>query len=375
MSDRPLDAARSRFLVIQHAWDHRGFYDVILDWIALNLPQERRRFDLRELPFALPPDSDHALLAPWLQDPVEDRCETTYRQILALEAQCDARGIPVVNRPERLANAIKDSGARRMAAAGLRTPRMLRIDDPAAFRRDFGGLDFPFFVRENRKHGRRMLRADDPDQARALPLEEFAAPVAIELIDLADPRDGLYRKYRYVVAGEFGVPHHLQMSQEWITRGRHRRIDAQSEAEELRYIGTPCPHHAAFQRAREALELDFVAFDYGLDASGEAVVWEANPYPLLQFSRTQLAYRNEAIHRTLAILVAHYYRRAGLALPARLHDSLAACAVVQPRPAARAQASDPPPWQIPARRAADRWRRVRRLRSDLRNALWRWRAG
>ena len=110
-----------------------------------------------------------------------------------------------------------------------------------------------------------MIRADTPAEARMIPLRRFKEPVAIQLIDLPDARDGFYRKYRYVVAGHFSVPHHLQVSTDWITRGDNRVINETTRAQELAYIETPCPHHDAFQRAREALGLDFVAFDYSLD--------------------------------------------------------------------------------------------------------------
>jgi hypothetical protein len=45
-----------RFLLVQHHRHQRGFYDVVLDWVAVNLPDELWRFDLRELPVRLPRD-------------------------------------------------------------------------------------------------------------------------------------------------------------------------------------------------------------------------------------------------------------------------------------------------------------------------------
>jgi hypothetical protein len=73
------------------------------------------------------------------------------------------------------------------------------------------------------------------------------------------------------------------------------------------------------RRGREALGLDFVAFDYGYDHENRMVVWEANPYPFIPaFSRRRLAYRNTALDRTLAALLALYLEAGGLAIPEQL---------------------------------------------------------
>lgn len=306
------------FLIVHHKSKYRGFYDVVLDWILLNLPEQRRLFDLRPLPWHFPARHRYAVMIPWLQDPVEKWCPRTYQQVLELSRECDLQKVHVVNRPERLARAGKFEGARLMRGVGLHTPQVVRIDDARRFKRDFFGLSFPFFVREDCGHGGPMIRADTPEKARAIALDQFQEPVAIQLIDLQSPHDGLYRKFRYVVAGDFGVPHHLQVSTEWITRGDRRVINETTRAQEIAYIEERCPFHDLFQSARKALGLDFVAFDYSLDAGGMPVVWEANPYPYLHFSQNTLSYRNEAMHRTKAILLAFYFQCANRDMPEKL---------------------------------------------------------
>lgn len=368
-------SASASFLIVQHAWYHHGFYDVILDWVALNLPEERSCFELRDLPCAGTGRGTPALLVPWLQDPVENWSRRTYRQALALTARCDAQGIPVLNRVEHLARAGKCQGAEIIGATGLRTPKVRRIADVKSFRADFLGLPFPFFVREELGHGSDMLRVNTAAEARALSLRPFQKPLAVELIDLPDPRDGLYRKYRYVVAGDFGVPHHLQASPDWVTRGADRVSNATTRAEELAYIESPCPHHDAFQKARRALRLDFVAFDYSLDGDGNPVVWEANPYPTLKFSYRGLVYRNESLHRTLVILLATYYQRAGLPLPSRLSDYLASCPVILPSKRVVTESHEPEAvetWQCPPPQPKLRLSAWQRLRRSLNKAIDRW---
>ncbi|MGE0329836.1 MAG: hypothetical protein AB7P37_03995 [Ramlibacter sp.] len=310
--------AAQEILVVEHATCQRGFYQVILDWVKAHIPECSACFDLRVLDENLAPLSHHKLMVPWLQDPVQAWSAEAHRQALALTLRCDAAAIPVINRVERLAHAAKATGARLMRDAGLRTPRNERISDIAAFRRDFLGLRLPLLVREDWGHGGAMLQANTPHEARLLPLETLTRPVAAEVIDLPDPHDALYRKYRYVVAGNRGVPHHLQASRERITRGGNRVTDEQTTQDELAYINAPCPHHDAFMAATRLMGLDFVAFDYGLDACGQPVVWEANPFPYIQFSQKTLIYRNVALHRTIGIIVAMYLERAGLELPARL---------------------------------------------------------
>jgi hypothetical protein len=363
------------FLVVHHKSMYRGFYDVVLDWVSLNLPAQRGLFELRALPWSLPKGHHHTVIIPWLQDPVEQWCRRTYDQALQLTNECDLQKVQVLNRPERLARAGKFSGARLMGEAGLRTPRVSRIDDAGQFKKDFLGFSFPFFVREDCGHGGKMIRADTPTAARAVPFHRFQNPVAIQLIDLPDARDGFYRKYRYVVAGDFGVPHHLQVSTQWITRGGNRVINETTRAQEIAYIETPSAHHDAFRRARQALGLDFVAFDYSLDSEGAPVVWEANPYPFLHFSRRELTYRNEAMHRTMAILVAHYFQRANLPAPPKLAEYLEFSKAILPKVSSSCDLELPVDyWQIPPakerlalKRAADGVRdALRRLRKQLR---------
>jgi hypothetical protein len=159
------------------------------------------------------------------------------------------------------------------------------------------------------------LRADTPLDVRRLPLWRLKRPVAIEIVDVRDPHDGLYRKYRYIAAGDVGVSHHVQVSPTWITRGRHRVVTEQTRDEELAYISRPDPHAAELQRARRALGLEVVAFDYGRTSDGRIVIWEANPFPHIQFSKRALAYRNAALHRTMLALLRLYLHTAGLPIP------------------------------------------------------------
>jgi hypothetical protein len=320
--NRRLATADERFLALRH-WSNPGAFDPLLAWLAEHAPEVRARFELHLLPWRTPDWSRARLHLPWLQDPVQAWSARAYARALELGAECAARGIPVINPVERLANAEKSEGARRMRVAGLRTPRMEPIRDAAEFAETGLGLPLPLFVREDAGHGGPLLRADTPEQLRRLPVGMFSRPVAVELIDVRDPRDGLHRKHRYLAAGEVGVALALHASQRWVTRGTRPVFSPDLVQEELAYTGAPDPHHADFQRARAALELDVVAFDYGYDRDGRMVVWEANPFPWIDRPGGRRAYREPAYARAFAAIARLYLTRAGLPVPARIEAALA----------------------------------------------------
>lgn len=358
MTIRPRE--EPQFLVVRHARRKRHFYDVILDWVAQHYPAYRGLFDvwdlpdetardfplrpdlilgraawalarrwvgrdsepLRILPGGIPTDHDYRLHLAWLQDPVQQWSRATYARTCGLLAECDKRGIPAINRVDCLAYAAKSTAARRIAAAGIRTPRMALIHDAVEFRETQLGVPLPLFVREDWGHCSPIFRADTLAEVRRIPLGRFTRPVAIEIVDVCDPRDSLYRKYRYVAAGEIGVSHHVQISNEWITRGDNRVITDATRAEELAYVARPDPFHHQLQAARRTLGLEMVAFDYGVTAAGELIIWEANPFLHIKFSTRGLAYRNAALDRTMHAILRLYLITAGLSVPQQLEDSL-----------------------------------------------------
>jgi len=313
-----------RVMLVRHPTNRVRFYQVFLDWVSLNFPECLVHFELRLLPCTVRQGAGVALCVPWLQDPVEDWSQATYRHADALEATCNTHGVSTINPVDRLVNASKIEGTRRIAQAGFRTPRMVLIQDIEAFKRDAGGLTFPICVREDRGHQKPILRVENLRELENLALEGFERPIGVEIVDVSGP-DGLYRKYRYIAAGDHGVSHHLQITPHWVTRGEDRIANDATKAEELAYVNAPDPHHARFQAACRALELDFAAFDYGYDRDGNAVVWEANPYPFIRFCSIGGSgeYRHAPMHRTMAAMLAFYLERAGIRSPDTLDTILA----------------------------------------------------
>jgi hypothetical protein len=313
-----------RFLVVRDPAYEPLFYDVLLNWLALYFPEIRGLFELRAFPCRVWDWKRYALHVPWLQDPVQAWSPETYALANSLAAQCDAHGVPVVNRVDRLTNAAKSTGAELIRTAGMRTPLMARIDDKEEFRQTRLGIPLPLFVREDWGHWGRMVRADTDAEVRDMALDGFVRPVAVELIDVRSPHDGLFRKYRYVVAGEVGVPQTLHVSRDWCVRGDVSQAvftDALRD-EEVAYTTGVEPNHARFVAARQALGLDFIAFDYSFDADGDAVVWEANPHPVFHFTAGRREYRGPPTARALAAMTKLYLDRAGMHVPDTLEGML-----------------------------------------------------
>ncbi|MDX2223186.1 MAG: hypothetical protein SFV21_10580, partial [Rhodospirillaceae bacterium] len=233
----------SDILILRHASYQTGFYDVVLNWMRRFTPEivSSVRVSLYPLPDQLdaqradwPPDlTGVRVVVPWLQDPVQAWSPRTYAIARDFARHCDKLGLVTLNRVEHLTNAAKSVAPGLIAAAGLRVPRTVAITDPAAFRRDFGGLAPPLLVREDWGHGKGFAVADTAAEARAIPLERFARPVACERIDARNAADGLFHKYRYFAAGAVGVSQHLQVSADWITRGSNRVLTDATRAAEL----------------------------------------------------------------------------------------------------------------------------------------------
>lgn len=300
------------------------FYEVILDWLAEHHPEVRSHLELRILPYAVHDWARYALCVPWLQDPVQQWSPLAYRRTDEIRRQCNAQAIPVINPVDRLIYAAKCEGARRIGSTGLRVPRVARIEDPERFREDFYGIDLPLVIREDWGHGKPMLRVDTREEARAIDLSAFKRPLAVEFVEVADPDDRIYRKYRYVAAGDTGISLSLHATPNWLTRGTQSLETPRIIAEEAAYVARPDPNHEALQRAREALELDFVAFDYGYDRDGQVVVWETNPYPTIHLRKSPpYKARGEAYVRVIQALVRLYLHRARLPVPPAIEEALA----------------------------------------------------
>ena len=307
--------AEGSILAVRHPMCQAGFHDEYLTWLERNFASIRRRFRLALLPCREIDLDGVRLLATWLQDPIADWSPGALARAVALVERCAARGIPTVNHPSLLARASRLDTARRLAAAGIRTPRMLPVDaaSAAVVRTALPG---PILIREDGGHRRPSLLVP-PDRAiEPSMLAAYRRPIAVEFVDTRSP-DGLIRKRRCLMLGDRAIAGHLIAAREWEVRGGNKVTSADLLEEEAAFIAESPDGAGEFRRAQAALGLDIAAFDYGRLPDGGTVVWEANPYPFIRFGRPdpELRFRDLAVHRCYGAMARLHLTRAGLPVP------------------------------------------------------------
>lgn len=303
--------------------EHEGYY-AFFEWLRQTRPEAAGLFrhtvvtDRDAGPF-----EGASLFLPWLQDPVFERDRTLFDRVSAIETRYASRGVPTVNPVRVLSNAIKSRALATMREAGVRTARFASIDPGAPFEDIAAEVGTPFIVRNDQGHGGYLRVVETPDDLAAIDWTQLAQPLAVEFIDTRGA-DGYFRKYRYLFAGDVGVARHLIISPSWNAHARDRVRGEAHVAEELAFVNTPNPHHETLNNLREALDLDYVAFDYSLLPDGELVVWEPNPYPVLWDSISAadgyLDYQRSHMDAVFSVVLLYYLQRARLPLPGRLGD-------------------------------------------------------
>lgn len=213
-----------------------------------------------------------------------DRCRTSLERVRAILAQSPAKAI---NYPQRVLATARDKTAALLGGiAGATLPRTERFA-----RRDISvenltqrGWRFPLLLRApGYQAGRYFERVDEPaglDAALArVPGEDV---FAIEFIDIRDAK-GDVRKYRVLFIDGRLYPVHLAISNHWkvhyfsstmAERPEHREEEARFLADMPGVLGTRAMSVlAAIERA---VSLDYGGIDFGIDANGNVVVFEAN---------------------------------------------------------------------------------------------------
>ena len=195
----------------------------------------------------------------------------------------------VINRPEAVLRTSRDQVARRLAGIdGLRVPKVVRLRNPrpgaAAAAVARAGLTFPLIARLAGTHTGQIIgllgSAGQLDEACVGP-GEF---ILTEFVDFASA-DGLYRKYRLWSFGGRAILKQAIVSDRWNVhnsdRERIMRDRPDLIAEEQRLLERPDgafpePIHAMFRQVQQRMGLDFFGMDFGIEPSGQAVLFEAN---------------------------------------------------------------------------------------------------
>jgi hypothetical protein len=209
-----------------------------------------------------------------------DRCRTSLERVRAILAQSPAKAI---NYPQRVLATARDNTAALLGGvAGVTVPRTERFA-----RRDVTveglterGWRFPLLLRApGYQAGRYFERAGLAAALARVPGEEL---FAIEFIDMADAH-GDVRKYRLLFIDGRLYPVHLAISNQWkvhyfsstmAERADHRAEEGRFLADMPGVLGAPAM--AALEGIARAVSLDYGGIDFGLGASGNVVVFEAN---------------------------------------------------------------------------------------------------
>jgi hypothetical protein len=305
-----------RILIARHAGQKPYTQHYYLNWLAQEFPELRSLFELRLLPCKVRDWSRYRLYIPWFPDSAIDwMAPAAYARALDLEAECEARGIPVINSIAHTPNRIRTVACVRLAAEGIRTPHVAPISNPQQFRSDLCGLNLPLIVRDDCGHGQEVVLVKQPSDLEKIPFDRMRRPVAAEWVDVSGA-DGLFRKCRFAVAGTVGVRRHLIVSRHWEVRAERRVASAATRWEELDYLQAPATEHELFQRARKCLDLQWAAFDYSFDSQGEPIVWETNSFPILSFpDDREFGYTHPYVERSLAAMTHMYLTTAGMPVP------------------------------------------------------------
>ena len=231
------------------------FDDRIFEWATLFVESYREGM-------ALPP---HAVVFNAVGN-----ADLPTRALDKVEEVLQATSAPVINHPSRVRQTGRSAIARRLRGLpGVVTPQIAAVRRADLLAAD--DLTFPVLVRSPGFHtGEHFVRVDEaqalPHAIASLPGEEL---LLIEYIDTRGA-DGLFCKYRVLTIDGRLYPQHLAGSRDW----KVHYVTAEHQVEAPTLGGDVLD---ALERAAQVLGLDYGGIDFGIDAAGRAVIFEANP--------------------------------------------------------------------------------------------------
>jgi hypothetical protein len=199
---------------------------------------------------------------------------------------------PVINHPAAVRKTGRASNVERLRGLPnvvvprmARLPRRALLDSEAAASAIVGnGFAFPVLLRAPGFHtGRHFIRAETAEQLAAV-AGEFPSDDAW-LIEQLDARDGegMFRKFRVMFVDRKLYPLHLAISQHW--KVHYFRADmaqsAENRSKDAAFLDNMASvvgkrGVAALERISAALDLDYGGIDFGMNAHGDILFFEAN---------------------------------------------------------------------------------------------------
>jgi len=224
---------------------------------------------------------------------------------------------PVINEPAAVAATGRSDNAQRLTGIpGVIAPRMATLPRALLAGLDIAttlsrhGFEFPFLLRTPGFHtGRHFLRidtlADLPAALAELPGDELTA---LQYLNARGP-DGKVRKYRVMMIDGGLYPLHVAVSSQWkihyftaemADNPDHRAEDAEFLENMPAVLGPRAMAGLAAIQSR--LGLDYAGIDFGLNASDEILLFEANATMVVNPPEppnkdAKWAYRRPAIER------------------------------------------------------------------------------
>ncbi len=198
---------------------------------------------------------------------------------------------PVINHPDAVMRTGRAANALRLRTLPhVITPRMMGLPRAQLAGHDAAeivarnGFSFPLLVRAPGFHtGHHFLRAETP-QALAEAIASIPGDDVwlIEPLDARD-EDGMFRKFRVMIVDGVVYPLHLAISRHW--KVHYFKADMAESAENRArdraflddmpgFIGARAV--MALERIAAALALDYGGIDFGVNAQGDILLFEAN---------------------------------------------------------------------------------------------------
>ena len=281
--------------------------------------------DYCEDPAAVPP---HQVILNTIGD--ADICMPALERAAAIVRVSSAS---VVNDPLAVTRTGRACNAARMARlSNVRAPRIIEVQQ-ALLVSDSGpsaleglGFSYPTLLRSPGFHtGRNFVLVESEDELRSaaasLPGPEL---LVIEYLE-SRGRDGNARKYRAMIVGDRIYPLHLAVSQHWKVHyftadmahnPSHRFEDGAFLDDMPAVIGHRAM--AGLHGIRGVLGLDYAGIDFGLDAAGNVLLFEANATMVVNppDAGEQWDYRRRAVSRILEAVNEMILSKAAMRAPA-----------------------------------------------------------
>jgi tetratricopeptide (TPR) repeat protein len=221
----------------------------------------------------------------------------------------DRLRLPTVNLPRQVQQTTREIVARLLdGIPGCRIPKVLRLPaDVGASTALEAAATFamPILVRPAGTHGGDDFeKFDEPgDVAGFVAQRPDAEHYLIEYLDYRSA-DGHFRKYRFIFVGEEILPYHLAIGPDW--KLHHDSTDMIDhpwmQREEEDFLSDPTTvfnpgHYRALRAIRQAIDLEYLGIDCGLDAKGNLVVFEVNASMLVHQRNDDFPYKAPFVER------------------------------------------------------------------------------